>query len=84
VGALFATYVRGDDQLLHDMLAALRRHHMPVLPVDLHLTDQEFAEAVEFAPRTRPDRFTILEHKNMDLAQSVQRVSEFVQLVETS
>ncbi|CAB4337522.1 MAG: iron-containing alcohol dehydrogenase [Actinobacteria bacterium] len=84
VGALFATFVRGDDQLLHNMLAALRRHHMPVLPADLNLTDQEFAEAVEFAPRTRPDRFTILEHKNMDLAQSAQRVSEFVQLVETS
>ena len=33
---------------------------------DLGLSDEQFAEAVAYAPRTRPDRYTILEHLDLD------------------
>jgi glycerol-1-phosphate dehydrogenase [NAD(P)+] len=60
VGALFATFLREDDffATLND---ALRRHGVPCLPSDLGLTEDQFAAAVAEAPRTRPNRYTILE-----------------------
>ena len=33
---------------------------------DLGLSDEQFVEAVAHAPATRPDRFTILEHLDLD------------------
>jgi glycerol-1-phosphate dehydrogenase [NAD(P)+] len=65
VGALFCTFLRGDARL-GELDAVLRRHGLPRLPADLGLTDDQFADAVAFAPRTRPDRFTILEHLGLD------------------
>ena len=44
----------------------LRRHGLPRTPADLGLTDDQFAEAVLHAPATRPDRYTILEHLDLD------------------
>jgi glycerol-1-phosphate dehydrogenase [NAD(P)+] len=44
----------------------------------LGLSTEQFAQAVAFAPQTRPDRFTILEHKNLDQAELMRVVSDFV------
>jgi len=68
VGAAFATHLRGDRALAQTLVAVLRRHGLPVLPEDLHLDTPEFVQAVTYAPRTRPGRYTILEH--LDLTES--------------
>jgi hypothetical protein len=47
------------------MAEVLRRHGLPVLPEEIGFTTDEFVEAVEYAPRTRPGRYTILEHLDL-------------------
>lgn len=77
VGALFASFLRG-DALLEPLDAALRRQQVPRMPRDLQLTEEEFAAAVAHAPSTRPDRYTILEHLAMDEGEIRKRVHEFL------
>ena len=48
---------------------------------DLGLTDEQFAEAVAYAPQTRPDRYTILEHLDLDTAGVRSAVSRYVAAV---
>ncbi len=78
VGAMFASYLRRDP-ILDDVDAFLRRHGIPRLPADLGLTAEEFTEAVVEAPSTRPDRYTILEHLDLDRDQIRKRVDAFVE-----
>jgi glycerol-1-phosphate dehydrogenase [NAD(P)+] len=63
VGALFASAARGDDDLLRDLRGCLSHHGAATRPSDLGLSIDEFVKAVVEAPATRPDRFTILEHR---------------------
>lgn len=77
VGAVFATWLRGDQARARDIAACLRRHGLPVVPADLGLTDDEFARVVAYAPRTRPGRYTILEHLDLDDAAIRERVAAF-------
>lgn len=65
IGAAFAMHLRGavDDAGL--FAEVLRRHGLPVLPEEIGFTPDEFARAVEYAPQTRPGRFTILEHLDL-------------------
>ena len=76
VGALFATFLRGDD-FFTSLDAALRRHGVARLPGDLGLTEEQFAAAVTEAPRTRPDRYTILERLNLGEDEVRARVRSF-------
>lgn len=78
VGALFCAYLRGDAAQLAAFDACLRRHGLPRLPADIGLSAAQFAAAVEFAPSTRPDRFTILEHLDLDPAATAARVDGFI------
>lgn len=78
VGARFATFVRGDQATLAAMTDSLRRRDLPLTPMDLGLTSDEFAAAVAFAPQTRPDRFTILEHLAMTESDARDRVADFL------
>jgi glycerol-1-phosphate dehydrogenase [NAD(P)+] len=50
-----------------------------MLPADLGLSDQQFAQAVAYGPATRPDRYTILEHLDLDDEEIGRRVSAYVQ-----
>jgi glycerol-1-phosphate dehydrogenase [NAD(P)+] len=77
VGALFATFLRGDERLA-TLDAALRRHGIPRLPSDIGLNEEAFAAAVAHAPSTRPDRYTILEHLDLGPDEARRRVDEFV------
>jgi glycerol-1-phosphate dehydrogenase [NAD(P)+] len=77
VGALFASFLRGDD-FAGALDAALGRYGVPRLPRDLGLTNEQFAAAVVQAPSTRPDRYTILEHLGLDEKKANGRVEEFV------
>lgn len=78
VGALFASFLR-DDPLLGALDSCMRRHEVPRLPADLGLTNQQFCAAVHKAPSTRPDRYTVLEHLELDEDQIRKRVDAFVE-----
>jgi glycerol-1-phosphate dehydrogenase [NAD(P)+] len=78
VGATFASWLRGDEVLAGQIAACLRRNGLPVLPADLGLTDAEFAQAVAYAPQTRPGRYTILEHLALTEQQTAEKVSAYV------
>jgi glycerol-1-phosphate dehydrogenase [NAD(P)+] len=80
VGALFCTFLRGDGRLA-ELDAVLRRHALPRRPSDLGLTDDEFVDAVVFAPRTRPDRYTILEHLDLPPEEIRARLAHYVDAV---
>jgi glycerol-1-phosphate dehydrogenase [NAD(P)+] len=76
VGALFALFLR-EDAHLAEIERCLRRLGVPRVPRDLGVSHEEFAAAVELAPSTRPDRYTILEHLNMSAGEVRRRVQEF-------
>jgi glycerol-1-phosphate dehydrogenase [NAD(P)+] len=76
--SLFTSFLRADDGLAQGIDACLRRHGLPRLPADLGLSEDQFAEAVLRAPATRPDRFTILEHLQLDDAGVRRRIAEFL------
>lgn len=75
--ALFACFLRGDDHVLGPLDACLRHHGLPRTPADLGLTEDQFVQAVLAAPATRPDRFTVLEHLELDQARAAERVAAF-------
>ena len=79
VGALFSAFVREDARLAEQIDSCLRRHSLPRGPAALGLTAEQFAEAVCFAPSTRPDRYTILEHLDLDAEGVRDRVTAFVE-----
>jgi glycerol-1-phosphate dehydrogenase [NAD(P)+] len=79
-GALFCTWLRGDTARFRAMAACLRRHGLPTRPAELGrsgLTGGQFAAAVARAPRTRPDRYTILEHLDLSAAELAARVADY-------
>jgi len=78
VGAVFATHLRGDQQLARDMAAVLTKHELPVTPSDLGLGIDQFVEAVTYAPQTRPGRFTILEHLDLSRTEIHDAVKDYV------
>ena len=77
VGALFCTYLRGDEQRFAQMAGCLSRHRLPRTAADLGLTADQFVEVVDFAPRTRPDRYTILEHLALSPAEIRRKLAEY-------
>lgn len=81
VGALFCTFLRGDQTRLGQLNAVLRRHGLPRLPADLALTDEQFVDVVRYAPRTRPDRYTILEHLDLSKREIRARLADYVDAV---
>jgi glycerol-1-phosphate dehydrogenase [NAD(P)+] len=76
--SLFTSFLRGDEGLMAAIDACLCRHGLPRTPEDLGLTPEQFAEAVHHAPRTRPDRWTVLEHLDLDEAAVRERVDAFL------
>ncbi len=77
--SLFVTWLRGDEALAGEIDGCLRRHGLPRVPRELGLTSEQFAQAVHYAPRTRPDRYTILEHLDLDERGVTERVGAFVE-----
>lgn len=77
LGALFCTFLRGDERRFAQMAACLHRHGLPRLPGDVGLSQDQFVEVVDFAPRTRPDRYTILEHLELSPAEIRRKVAEY-------
>lgn len=77
VGSLFTSFLRGDDGLIAEIDACLTRHELPRTPADLGLGEDDFARAVLDAPSTRPDRYTVLEHLDMDEGEARKRVRAY-------
>jgi len=80
--ALFCTFLRGDADQAAAISACLGRHGLPRLPADLGLSDAQFVSAVEYAPETRPGRYTILERLALSEAEIADRVAEYVKAFE--
>jgi glycerol-1-phosphate dehydrogenase [NAD(P)+] len=81
LGAAFAMYLRGahDDAVF--MAEVLRRHGLPVLPEEIGFTVDEFVQVVEFAPQTRPGRYTILEHLDLNTHQIKDIYSDYAKAI---
>jgi glycerol-1-phosphate dehydrogenase [NAD(P)+] len=81
MGALFCTFLHGNESRFAQLRACMRRHGLPALPADFGLSDADFAEVVEHAPGTRPDRYTILEHLALSPAEVRARIKEYTDAV---
>jgi glycerol-1-phosphate dehydrogenase [NAD(P)+] len=75
--SLFTAFLREEEELGTGVAACLARHGLPRTPADLGLTARQFAQAVVHAPLTRPDRYTILEHLELDERAARERVDAF-------
>ncbi|MFI0405051.1 iron-containing alcohol dehydrogenase family protein [Actinomadura sp. 3N508] len=84
IGAAFCYHLRathlgsGADRLA-EILTCLGRHGLPRFPGDIGLSIDQFAEAVAYAPQTRPGRYTILEYLGLDKGAIRKAVEEYVQ-----
>jgi glycerol-1-phosphate dehydrogenase [NAD(P)+] len=80
VGSLFAAHLQR-SRVRPSLEACLRRHGVPCTAQDLGLTEDEFVAAVVQAPATRPDRYTILEHRAMDEGEIRRELAAFAAAV---
>lgn len=64
--SLFTSFLQGNETQAALIDRCLTRHELPRTPRDLGLDEDQFAQAVLRAPSTRPDRYTILEHLDLD------------------
>ncbi|GAA0561007.1 iron-containing alcohol dehydrogenase family protein [Actinomadura livida] len=76
---LRATRLGDGAERLAEILTCLGRHGLPRLPGDVGLSVEQFAEAVLYAPRTRPGRYTILEYLDLDKDETLKAVEQYVQ-----
>ncbi|MEE1926999.1 iron-containing alcohol dehydrogenase family protein [Streptomyces sp. TRM 70351] len=81
LGAAFAMHLRGARGEAGLMAEVLRRHSLPVLPGDIGFRVEEFVRAVEFAPQTRPGRYTILEHLDLSTDQIRDCYADYVKAI---
>ncbi len=79
VGSLFTSWLRGAEPMARDIDACLTRQGLPRTYADIGLDADQFATAVFHAPSTRPDRYTILEHLELDEAAALERVRAFAE-----
>src|SRR5690606_14039685 len=76
---LRATHLGEGAERLEEILACLGRHGLPRLPGDVGLSVEQFTEAVLYAPRTRPGRYTILEYLELDRGETLKAVEQYVE-----
>jgi glycerol-1-phosphate dehydrogenase [NAD(P)+] len=81
LGALFCAYLRADDEQFAAISSCLHRHGLPRDPREVGLSLPDFAAAVEFAPSTRPGRYTILERLALSQEQAAGRVADYVRAI---
>ncbi|GAB3106095.1 iron-containing alcohol dehydrogenase family protein [Streptomyces calidiresistens] len=83
LGAAFAMHLRGAGAKTRLIIETLRRHRLPVLPTEIGFDPEEFVRVVGYAPRTRPGRYTILEHLDLSTDQIRDAYADYVDLVNT-
>jgi len=77
--SLFTSFLRGNDAQAALIDQCLTRHELPRTPGDLGLDEEQFVQAVLRAPSTRPDRYTILEHLDLDERAVRDRVDAYTE-----
>ncbi|MFE6843426.1 iron-containing alcohol dehydrogenase family protein [Streptomyces sp. NPDC057686] len=81
IGAAFAMYLRGAKEQSGLFVESMRGHGLPVLPAEIGFSVDEFVAAVEYAPQTRPGRFTILEHLNLSAAEIRDAYADYAKTI---
>ncbi|MER6995505.1 iron-containing alcohol dehydrogenase family protein [Streptomyces sp. NPDC000410] len=81
LGAAFAMHLRGAREQSVLFAEVLRRHGLPVLPEEIGFTPDEFVRAVEYAPQTRPGRFTVLEHLDLSTDQIRDAYADYAKTI---
>ncbi|MBD9722245.1 iron-containing alcohol dehydrogenase family protein [Streptomyces caniscabiei] len=81
LGAAFAMHLRGAKEESAFMAEVLHRHGLPVLPDEIGFTVDEFVQVVEFAPQTRPGRYTILEHLELSTEQIKDAYADYAKAI---
>lgn len=81
LGAAFAMHLRGAREESVFMSEVLRRHRLPVTPTEIGFSVEEFVKVVEFAPKTRPGRFTILEHLDLTNEQIRDAYADYAKAI---
>lgn len=81
LGASFASFLRKDERLAF-LVRQIKRHGLPASPVELGFSIEEFANAVVRAPETRPGRYTILEHLDLQPDDVVTAVRDYAATVD--
>ncbi|MFJ7423599.1 iron-containing alcohol dehydrogenase family protein [Streptomyces uncialis] len=81
LGAAFAMHLRGAHDESQYMAEVLRRHELPVLPEEIGFSVDEFVQVVAFAPQTRPGRFTILEHLDLNTDQIKDAYADYAKAI---
>jgi glycerol-1-phosphate dehydrogenase [NAD(P)+] len=81
LGGAFAMYLRGAREESGYMAEVLRRHGLPVLPEEIGFHVDEFVQVVEFAPQTRPGRYTILEHLDLSTDQIKDAYADYAKAI---
>ncbi|MCX4903642.1 iron-containing alcohol dehydrogenase family protein [Streptomyces sp. NBC_00878] len=81
LGGAFATFLRGDHETAGHMTEVLGRHGLPVLPDEIGFSVDEFVQVVEFAPSTRPGRYTILEHLDLSTDQIRDAYADYAKAI---
>ncbi|MFF9867170.1 iron-containing alcohol dehydrogenase family protein [Streptomyces sp. NPDC013953] len=81
LGAAFAMNLRGAREESGLFAEVLRRHGLPVLPEEIGFSPDEFVAAVEYAPQTRPGRFTILEHLDLSTDQIRDAYADYAKTI---
>lgn len=83
IGTVFCYHLRAaflgeGTGRLKEITGCLRRHGLPVVPGDVGLTEEQFAKVVVHAPRTRPGRYTVLEHLSLDDSAVANTVGDYI------
>lgn len=78
LGALFCTYLRGDLERFAQLATCLHRHGLSTTPAEMGLGADQFVDVVMHAPRTRPDRYTIIEHLDLAPDEIRGRLADYV------
>ncbi|MFF3323854.1 iron-containing alcohol dehydrogenase family protein [Streptomyces sp. NPDC002889] len=81
LGAAFAMHLRGAREDAGLFAEVLRRHGLPVLPEEIGFSADEFVRAVEYAPQTRPGRFTVLEHLDLNHDQIRDAYADYAKTI---
>ncbi|MFF8958475.1 iron-containing alcohol dehydrogenase family protein [Streptomyces sp. NPDC014894] len=81
LGAAFAMHLRGAHEESGLFAEVLRRHGLPVLPAEIGFSADEFVAAVEYAPQTRPGRFTVLEHLDLTTDQIRDAYADYAKTI---
>lgn len=74
-GTLIASYLRGEDIAAY--VSFCRAVGLPVTTEELGLSREELITAIEKAPDTRPDRYTVLEQRALDRAGIEELVDNY-------